>query len=337
MGGTSSSSRSRRRRLASAGEREVQGSHRLASSHRFDEGVLRHRLEGVVRGALLADGGLGGGRHVLPTCGASPVSRIDPGGVGQGEEPVVDRSVEASSQLFGCPADRGQEIRPPHVTDEQGVASEDAPRLVLGTFVHDEGDRLGRVTRRGPDLDDDIAERQRLTVGERLDREVGQSPFPVGDGRAGGGGELQVPGDEVGVEVRLEDPFDPQPVLLGVGEVLARCLAADRRPRRDQWSRRRSCSCTTTGKRAGTGERTSRPPVLTCSIQHTPRGICSQPGAERRMIERCPAAFRHGWSGRCTRFRRSHLPYRGFRWSSSEGHSHERTCGHPGRRARAAR
>ena len=45
-----------------------------------------------------------------------------------------------------------------------------------------------------------------------------------------------------------------------------------------------------------------------------------------------PAAFGHLWSGRCTRFRRSFLPYRAFRWSSSERHSHERTGGHPGSR-----
>ena len=107
-----------------------------------------------------------------------PVGREDPGGVGQGEELVVDRSVEASSQLFGCPSDRGQEIRSAHVTDEQGVPSEDTPRLGLGVFTDHERDRLGRVTRCGPDLDHDITEGQSLTVGERLDREVGRAPWP---------------------------------------------------------------------------------------------------------------------------------------------------------------
>jgi hypothetical protein len=73
---------------------------------------------------------------------------------------------------------------------------------------------------RGPHLDHDLSEGQRLAVAERLDQKVGHRPFPVSDDGAGGVGELQVSGHEVGVEVRLEDPFDPQPVAVGIGEVL---------------------------------------------------------------------------------------------------------------------
>ena len=59
-------------------------------------------------------------------------------------------------------------------------------------------------------------------MGERVDGELGavQCGLAVGDQRAGGGGELEVAGEEVGVEVGLDDPFDPQPVGGGILEVL---------------------------------------------------------------------------------------------------------------------
>ena len=60
-----------------------------------------------------------------------------------------------------------------------------------------------------------------VAVGERDDRELGPARrgTPVADGRPGPLGELEVPGQEVGMEVGLQDLHDRETVLGGVGEV----------------------------------------------------------------------------------------------------------------------
>ena len=50
--------------------------------------------------------------------------------------------------------------------------------------------------------------------------ELGLGDRRVGDRGAGGGGQLEVAGQEVGVEVGLDHELDRQPLGLGVGEVL---------------------------------------------------------------------------------------------------------------------
>ena len=62
-------------------------------------------------------------------------------------------------------------------------------------------------------------EGQDLSVGQRLDGELGLRALAVGDDRAGRGGQLEVPGEEVGVEVGLDDPLDVEAELVGLCEV----------------------------------------------------------------------------------------------------------------------
>ena len=45
---------------------------------------------------------------------------------------------------------------------------------------------------------------------ERLDRELGRAPSPKDDARPGGRRELEMTREEVGVEVRLDHPLDPE-------------------------------------------------------------------------------------------------------------------------------
>ena len=71
------------------------------------------------------------------------------------------------------------------------------------------------------DLEPYLAQVEDLAVRQVVDRELGLGAGAERDGGAGGIGQLQVPGQEVGVEVRLDDPLDGQPVGGGVGEVLA--------------------------------------------------------------------------------------------------------------------
>ena len=88
-------------------EREVQRRHRLALGHDLDELVLGHRAQRVVRLPLLTDGRRHGVRHRLAAGRAGAVGGVHPGGVGQGEQLVVQRVVQPAGQLVGGPADRG--------------------------------------------------------------------------------------------------------------------------------------------------------------------------------------------------------------------------------------
>ena len=81
-------------------------------------------------------------------------------------------------------------------------------------------DRLRRVARRGPHLQGHLAEGEPLPVGQGFHGELRLGRLAVADDGAGGGGDLQVAGQEVGVEVGLDDPFDLETVGLGVGQVL---------------------------------------------------------------------------------------------------------------------
>ena len=65
-----------------------------------------------------------------------------------------------------------------------------------------------------------VTELEAVAVGELPDREVGLGRLAVADPGSRGLGELHVTGDEVGVEVGVEDTHDLETVLLGVGEVL---------------------------------------------------------------------------------------------------------------------
>jgi hypothetical protein len=63
-----------------------------------------------------------------------------------------------------------------------------------------------------PEIDD-------LAVAELPNREIGRRRFAVADRGSRTRRELEVAGDEVGVEVSLDDVFDLQPRVSGVGDV----------------------------------------------------------------------------------------------------------------------
>jgi hypothetical protein len=55
-----------------------------------------------------------------------------------------------------------------------------------------------------------LAQRDPLAVPQRLDREFDLGVFAVADQRPGGGGQLEVTAQKVGVDVGFDDPFDAQ-------------------------------------------------------------------------------------------------------------------------------
>ena len=202
-------------------EREVQRGNGLALRDGLDELVLGHRRQRVVGAPLLTDRRLDGGRQVLAAGRAGAVGRVDAGRVGEAQQLVVDRAEQPAGQVIGGPSDRGEQVRAADVADEQGVAGEHAPRRrIVRVLPDDDRDRFGRVARGVTDLERDVAEGEALPVGESVDGEVGAGFVAVGDDRTGRRGELEVTGEEVGVEVGLDHPLDAQTQRVGVGQVL---------------------------------------------------------------------------------------------------------------------
>ncbi len=76
------------------------------------------------------------------------------------------------------------------------------------------------MTGGGPELQDDPAEVEALTVGDLAVGEVDVSARPVDHGGARQGGQFQVAGEEVGVHVGFDHVLDPQTGRGGVVEVL---------------------------------------------------------------------------------------------------------------------
>src|SRR5438477_2355436 len=128
--------------------------------------------------------------------------------------------VQRTEEILGSVVRFDREVGPGRVTDEEGVAGEDEPRLVAATAVaHREGTVLGTVPGRMDSADDDVPELDLRAVGERLVRIL----------RAGGlvnvncqpvlEGEPAVPGDVVGVVVGLEHRRQPDAAPLRLLEV----------------------------------------------------------------------------------------------------------------------
>jgi hypothetical protein len=76
------------------------------------------------------------------------------------------------------------------------------------------------VPRGGPELQDDPAQVEALTVSYLAVGEANVSAGPVDHGGASGVRQLQVAGQEIGVHVGLDHVLDPQSGRGGVAEVL---------------------------------------------------------------------------------------------------------------------
>jgi hypothetical protein len=87
------------------------------------------------------------------------VGGIDAGGVGQREQLAVQTVVELVGQFVAGVAERGEQVGPPDVADEESISGEDpVGHLVVGMFPDDDADRLGCVPWRVPDLELYVAE-----------------------------------------------------------------------------------------------------------------------------------------------------------------------------------
>ena len=75
------------------------------------------------------------------------------------------------------------------------------------------------MTRRFEHFDPHVAELERIAVPHRHERVLRLRRAAESNRRAGAIAQLEVPGDEVGVEVREKDVADGELVLAGVGEI----------------------------------------------------------------------------------------------------------------------
>ena len=165
----------------------------------------------------------------------------------------MQRVVEQRAELLGVqPSDARRSGRPTSPMKSVSPVSTRVRVLGVGREVVDEDrDRLRRVAGRLERLEPDRAELDRVAVGERRELVLGLRPRAEVDRRPDPVAQLQVAGEEVGVQVGQQDVLDPAARRVGVGEVLRRCRAAGRRPPRRRLPRRRR------GRRRGRGSRGS--------------------------------------------------------------------------------
>ena len=141
-------------------------------------------------------------------------------------DPVGQRQQHAAQRLPEILGRRGTaEVGASDGADEERVAGEDEPRLG-GTRVvgHEQADRVGGVAGRVAGLQLDVAEADHVAVGERRVREGHPGRAVHVDGGLGGGGEVAVARDVIGVRVRLDHVGDGQALLAGDAEIVVHAV-----------------------------------------------------------------------------------------------------------------
>ena len=144
--------------------------------------------------------------------------RVDEDAVRELEQPPNRREQLACQRLR---LTLGMQVRPAYVADEERVAGEDQPRLVIPPAAVGNHVRVvcRRVTR-GPDYTNDgVAQLNDVTVSKLGVRELDVSAGRKVGGGAGRFDDFRQSGDVVGLYVRLEDRDDRRATLPGGGEI----------------------------------------------------------------------------------------------------------------------
>ena len=140
---------------------------------------------------------------------------------GSGSSFVAHRVIQHLSQIVRRPSQRRAQIRTSDVADEQRVTGQNRLRLtrVHVEVEHENRNRFDRVARRLEDRQPHASEIEAVAVGHRRERELGLGLGAEMNPRAGAIAQLEMSGEEVGVEVRQEDVANLQAGLLGIGDV----------------------------------------------------------------------------------------------------------------------
>ena len=202
---------------------EVRRRVRLIGGDQPYEFLFGHRLQGVVHAALLAESRDGIGGKLLAAERTRAVSGVNQGLIGKGQQFVVQRVVEVGSQIGSRPAEGRAQVGAADIADEQRVAGEHG----VGLCVRLSGDRrpgsrsirwCGRESRAPAGA---VPGKSRVSPSFMATKAY--SACGAGaevDGRAATVAQLEVAGDEIGVEVGEKDVADLEAEFLGVGEVL---------------------------------------------------------------------------------------------------------------------
>ena len=154
--------------------------------------------------------------HGLPAQRAGDVTRVDLDAVSELDEPA--QRVEET--LGSCPR-LDREIGSRGVADEQRVAGEDDPWLRATCEVEDREAAVLRTVPRCVDAaQDDVAERDLVAVFERIVRVLGLGRRVHAHRDTVLEREAPVPGEVVGVRVRLDHAHDAHVAMLGLVDVL---------------------------------------------------------------------------------------------------------------------
>ena len=197
---------------------EVLGARGEAVGEEMDELGLSAREKGVVGAALLADGGGALGTHLAAAERAGSVGGEDLGVVGELEEFFVEALVEHRCKFLRAVV--AGEIGAADVADEEGVSGEDGSRgCGLGEVGEDGADAFDGVAGGVEEVETGVAELEGIAFFDRGMGEGGVGVLAEIDAGVGALGEFVVAGDEVGVEMGLDDVLDAETLLAGEVEV----------------------------------------------------------------------------------------------------------------------
>ena len=205
-------------RLSSTSRPKYSGRGGRRVGEEMDELVFAAGEEGVVGAALLADGGGALGAHLAAAERAGAVGGEDLGVVGELEEFFVQALVEQGGELLRGVV--GGEIGAAYVADEESVAGEDGSGACgRGEVGEDGADAFDGVAGGVEEVEAGVAELEGVAVFDGGVGEGGVGVFAEIDAGAGALGELVMAGDEVGVEMGLDDVLDAEIFLAGEVEV----------------------------------------------------------------------------------------------------------------------
>ena len=202
------------------GEEEVERRHGLALGDGIDEVVDVHGGERVVGPALLADRGRSLRGQVLAACRPRAVGGEHAGRVRQSQQLPVERGVQLAGETVSSETNGPEQVGPSDVADEQRVTCEHPIRQAAPVVDHD-ADGLWRVARGLHDLEHDLPELDGVAVadGDDVVSHTALRRVAVDDDGPGLRRELEMAGEEVGVEVRLDDVGDREALLVRISDI----------------------------------------------------------------------------------------------------------------------
>lgn len=149
------------------------------------------------------------------------MGRVNLGLIGQRQDLFAQRVVQHRPHLLGGEPFGSDQIGPPDVADEEGVAGEHSYWFIwIFSIFRQDRDALGSVPWGLEESQPNLADIQFVAVVDLQGGKLRVCPLPVNDLRARSFGQFDVPGDEVGVRVRFDHVFDLLPVRFSFVYVL---------------------------------------------------------------------------------------------------------------------